>query len=142
MQEKALETRATPQSNADTWAMVDEEGEQGTPRAVLQRSILQTSSPLTGCCTAPHGAERAQVVLQPGSSAARCPSSIPPHKRGYHEAPRGFHLAGGELLSSAPYRSASFPFTHQRGGRKRQSRSLGIWGMAMSVGIQLLFMGS
>lgn len=75
MQEKALKTRATPQSDADTWAMVDQEGEQGTPRAVLQRRILQTSSPLTDCCTAPHRAKLAQPVLQPGSRAARCPST-------------------------------------------------------------------
>lgn len=38
-------------------------------------------------------------------------------------------------------RGASFPFFHQVGGRKKQSRSLGIWGVATSVGIQLLFMG-
>lgn len=60
---------------------------------------------------------------------------------GCHKALQGFHLAGGEQLSSAPYRSASFPFFHQVGGSKKQSRSLGIWGVATSVGIQLLFMG-
>lgn len=148
MQEKALKTRATPQSNADTWAMVDQEGEQGTPRAVLQRRILRTSSPLTDCCTAPYRAKLAQPrwaqpVLQPGSRAARCPSYIPPHKGDATKLCEVFIWL--EVNSSVQHptedRSASFPFFHQVGGRKKQSRSLGICGVAASVGIQLLFTG-